>query len=94
MNEASTVDTFSLLDWGVTPWTVFVAFLVPLLLLAFIRKTYPTLRLALLAGIPLVVALPSPVVPRWWWMVVCGFGAAVALLALVDLLLIPRANRR
>jgi uncharacterized protein (DUF58 family) len=81
--------TFSLLSWGITPWTLLVLCLVPLLLLVRLQSIYPTQRLALLAGLPFLLSLPTPWIPEWWWMVPAVAGAVLALVAAGDLLSLP-----
>lgn len=89
MNSAEAAPSFSLLDWNITPWTVLLACLVPLLLLMYYGHTYPTRRMAYLAAIPFVLALPLPWLPEWWWIVVALAGASLAVLVSVDLITLP-----
>lgn len=80
---------FSLLDWGITPWTVLIACIVPLVLLIRLQSIFPTKRTALLACVPFVLTLPLPWLPDWWWMVAATAGAVLALAMVIDLLSIP-----
>lgn len=84
-----TQTTFSLLDWGITPWTVLVLCLIPLALLMWLQSIFPTKQLAFLAGIPFILSLPLPMLPPWWWMVVAFSGCVVSLIAVADLLTLP-----
>ena len=86
-------DAFSLLDWGITPWTVLVLFLIPLILLMRFGRIYPTRRLALLALIPVLLSLPTPWLQDWWWMVTAMAGAIIAAIAVFDLVTIPSTSR-
>ena len=59
MDVTSQVDSqFSLLDWGFTPWTVLALCLLPVLVMLIFQKVFPTKRLAWLAALPFVLALP------------------------------------
>jgi uncharacterized protein (DUF58 family) len=80
---------FSLLDFGITPWTVLLLFVLPLFILMRFQSVYPTRRLAWLSAVPLLIALPLPWLPDWWWMVVSLVGGVLAVLAVVDLLQLP-----
>ncbi len=84
---------FSLLDWGITPWTILALCLAPLLLLMFVQRVFPTQRLAWLAAIPLVLALPVPWVAEWWWLVPAFAGAIVALVVVGDLFSLPQLSQ-
>ncbi len=87
--NAATETTVSLLDWGITPWTLLVLCLIPLALLIRLQAIYPTQRLAWLAAIPFLLSFPTPWIPSWWWMVPATAGAALAVAAAVDLLSLP-----
>lgn len=90
MDKATALDSgFSLLDWGITPWTVLALFLVPLVLLMYAQKIFPTRRMIALAAVPFLLCLPIPAFPVWWWCVPAVCGALAALAAAFDLLLLP-----
>jgi uncharacterized protein (DUF58 family) len=90
MDNSSAVDSgFSLLDWGITPWTVLALFLVPLLLLIYLQRIYPTRRMFALAAIPFLLCLPIPAFPAWWWLIPALSGVTAAIVAAIDLLLLP-----
>ena len=82
----------SLLEWGITPWTVLFACLVPLAMLMYFQRIFPTRRSALAVAIPLLLTLPLPWLPNWWWMAPAICGALVALMHVVDLLTLPSAK--
>ncbi len=84
---------FSLLEWGITPWTVLLVALLPLFLLTYYQSTFPTRRLILLASVPVLLALPLPWLPAWWWRVVAVSGATLAVHAVLDLLTLPATHR-
>lgn len=87
----SSSQNFSLLDWGITPWTVLAICLVPLLALIVLQRTYPTRQLVWAAAIPFVMtlAIPWSWSPDWWWIVISAVGAGLALLAVLDLFSMP-----
>lgn len=90
MDKATAVDSgFSLLDWGITPWTVLALFLVPLILLMYVQKIFPTKRMFAVAVGPFLLCLLVPVFPAWWWYVPALSGVVAALAAAFDLLLLP-----
>lgn len=86
---------FSLLDWGITPWTVMILCLIPIVALIFVNRIYPSRRTVGAASIPffLSLAVPWSWSPEWWWMAVALSGAFVALLALIDLFSLPQPDR-
>lgn len=92
MQPEQAAQQFSLIQWGITPWTVMLACLIPLGLLMTLGKTFPSTRLAWLAAIPFLLAVPSPWLADWWWIVVSLSAAVIALLAVVDLLTLPATN--
>lgn len=83
---------FSLLQWGITPWTVLIVCLVPLLLLIWIGSTFPSRRMVLVVSVPFLLSLPLPWIGDWWWMVVAVSGAVLALVLVIDLLTLPRTS--
>lgn len=91
----SASQTFSFLDWGITPWTVLGICLVPLLALMFFQRTYPTRKMVGAAAIPFVLTLGIPWSwsPDWWWILIALVGAALALVVLLDLFSIPLARQ-
>jgi uncharacterized protein (DUF58 family) len=89
MNSEPAAASFSLLDWGITPWTVFLACLIPLVALMWFGRTYPTKRMAWLSSLPFLLSLPLPLMPEWWWLVVALAGAGIGLILAVDLLTLP-----
>ncbi len=90
MNPIQTAEPFSLLQWGITPWTVLLACLLPLALLMTVGKTYPSMRLARLTCLPLLLTLPIAWLPTWWTWVVALVALALALIAVLDLFTLPR----
>ncbi len=88
-SAASQVTEFSLLNWGITPWTVLILCLVPLLLLMLVLRVFPTKRLVFLALIPFGLCLPIPMAPDWWWLVPAIGGAVAGLIAIMDLFSLP-----
>lgn len=93
MDREQTALQFSLLEWGITPWTVLLSALIPLVLLMRLQRTFPTRRLATLSALPFVLALPLPWMPDWWWLVSATAGGAIGLVATADLLSLPRSDR-
>ncbi len=94
MNSAiEPVTPFSFLDWGITPWTVLICCLVPLLLLMRFQRIFPTERTAVLAALPFVLALPLPWLPPWWWVLSATAGGIIALVAVADLFSLPTLDR-
>lgn len=88
MNADNQIE-FSFLDWGITPWTVLAACLIPLVLLMVFQSIFPTKRAAYAAAIPFLLSLPLPWMPAWWWMLVAFTGSVVGLIAVADLLTLP-----
>jgi uncharacterized protein (DUF58 family) len=86
---------FSLLDWGITPWTVMIVCLIPIIALIILNRIYPSRQAVWAASIPLLLSLGIPWSwsPDWWWAVVGLSGAGVALVALIDLFTLPRPER-
>ncbi len=82
-------NSMSIIDWGVTPWFLMLLLLAPLLLLFWLRQIYPTRRLGLLAGIPMVCVLATPWMPPTYLNVVVAIDAIVVVLAVLDLFLLP-----
>jgi hypothetical protein len=82
---------FSLIDWGITPWTALLVCALPLLALMFFQRIYPTGQFAWLASIPfwLSLLIPWSWSPSWWWMMVALSALVIALLAALDLLTLP-----
>jgi uncharacterized protein (DUF58 family) len=82
---------FSLLDWGITPWTVLILCLIPLAALILLNRIYPTRLMVWASSIPFVLSLGVPWswAPDWWWMVIALAGGCLALVAMVDLLSLP-----
>ncbi|MFO1063367.1 MAG: DUF58 domain-containing protein [Pirellulales bacterium] len=78
-----------MLQYGITPWTILAISLIPLLILAIVRRTYPTWNLALMLVLPLVLTLPLPWLWKWWWIVVAAVDGAAVLAAFIDLLTVP-----
>jgi uncharacterized protein (DUF58 family) len=69
---------------GVSPWLLMALAVVPLVLLMWLRKTFPTGRLALLAAVPFLMSLLIPWLPAWWWYLVVGADIAIVIVATVD----------
>jgi uncharacterized protein (DUF58 family) len=89
MPAEATIEPFSLIQWGITPWTVMLACLIPLVLLMLVGQTFPSKRLAGLAAIPFVLSLPIPWAVDTWWMVVAVVAAGLGLWIVVDLFSLP-----
>ncbi|MEZ6135823.1 MAG: DUF58 domain-containing protein [Pirellulaceae bacterium] len=89
MDSTKTEPPFSLLDWGITPWTVLALFLVPLLLLMFTQQTYPTRRVGGWAAACFALCLPIPWAVDWWWYVPAFASGALAMFAIGDLFSLP-----
>jgi uncharacterized protein (DUF58 family) len=87
-----TAEPFSLIQWGITPWTVMLACLIPLVLLMLLGQTFPSKRLAGLATIPFILSLPIPWATDTWWMVVALVAAGLGLWIVVDLFSLPATN--
>lgn len=92
MPTSPTPTQFSLIDWGITPWIVMLACLVPLVLLMVLGKTFPSSRLAALAAIPFLLSLPIPWAIEAWWVVVAAVATVLGLWATFDLFTIPNPN--
>ncbi len=92
MQSEQATEPFSLIQWGITPWTVLLVCLIPLALLMTLGKTFPSSRMAWLATIPFLLALPSPWLADGWWMVVSIVAAGLALLVVIDLLTLPMVD--
>ncbi|RMF37633.1 MAG: DUF58 domain-containing protein [Planctomycetota bacterium] len=88
MNTAQQA-SFSLLQWGITPWTVLALALLPLLLLMRFQRTYPTMRCVYLCAFVFALSLPIAWMPDWWWMIPATVGAVTALVAAIDLVTLP-----
>lgn len=89
--QSNAAAEFSLMDWGITPWTALLVCAVPLLGLMFFQRIYPTLRFAWIASLPfwLSLMIPWSWSPVWWWMMVALSAVFIALLAAVDLFTLP-----
>lgn len=83
---------FAAFDWSVTPWVLMLLFLIPLLLLAWLRRVYPTSRLAVLFCIPLLLSIFVPWTANWWLSVVFAIDGAVAVLAIIDGCTLPKVD--
>lgn len=85
---------FSLLDWGITPWTALILSVLPLLALIYFLRTYPARNAVWAAAIPFVLSLAIPFswAPPWWWIVVAIVGVGAILVAAIDLLTLPSAK--
>ncbi|MCR9292633.1 MAG: DUF58 domain-containing protein [bacterium] len=81
--------SFQLVDYGITPWSVLLLFLLPLALLMRYQGIYPTRRMAWLAAILFALSLPLPWMPDWWWMLLAVCGGVASLLVVADLLTLP-----
>ncbi len=92
MKPDTSGSAFSLFEWGITPWTVLVACLVPLLLLMWLGKTFPSSRMAWLVSVPFLLSLPLPWIGDWWWLVVGAISAGIGLVLVIDLLTLPNVS--
>lgn len=91
-SEAVDTASFTLLEWGITPWTVLFACLIPLALLMYFQRIFPTHRSSVAVAVPLCLTIPLPWASDWWWMVPASFGAFIALVHVTDLLTLPSAK--
>lgn len=86
-------EPFSVLQWGITPWTVLLLGLLPLLLLMALGRTFPSRRMVWLAALPLLLSLPIPWLSSgsasWWGWGVAVVGIALALIVTLDLFTLP-----
>ena len=82
-------ETINFESYGLTPWTILIVLLAPLLGLMVWGATFPTRRLGYLFAIPCLATVLLPAMPSWWWMVVAVIDALVLLVAFADLLTIP-----
>jgi uncharacterized protein (DUF58 family) len=84
-------EPFSILDWGITPWTVLLLCAAPLLLLVLLQRIYPSKRAAWLSVIPFVLSLlvPWSWSPAWMWLIPTFAAALLMAVAMIDLLLLP-----
>lgn len=80
---------FSFEQYGLTPWTVMVFAMLPLLVLMVVSRTYPTRRLAAIFTVPVLLTLLIPAMPAWWWILAVLSDVLLMVLALADLLSIP-----
>lgn len=85
-------NTFSLLDLGVTPWTVLLVCLLPFAFLMFFLSIYPTKRAAWLTSGLFLLSLPIPFL-AWWWIVPAIYGGVVGVGLCVDLLTLPSVQQ-
>ncbi|MCA9181013.1 MAG: hypothetical protein KDA51_06150, partial [Planctomycetales bacterium] len=87
------IEPFSVLQWGITPWTVLLLCLLPLVLLVSLGRTFPSRRMVWLAALPLIVSLPIPWLTsgwaNWWGWTVAALGFALALIVTLDLFSLP-----
>ncbi len=88
-----TAESFSVLQWGFTPWAALLLGLLPLLLLMALGRTFPSRRMAWLASLPLLLSLPIPWLPSGWanawgWGV-AAVGVALILVVTLDLFSLP-----
>ncbi len=86
----TTAEAFSFEQLGVTPWSVMILSLVPLALIILFSRTYPTRLMAAVFAIPVTATLILPLMPEWWWILVACIDLVVIILALIDLLSIPK----
>ena len=63
--EKSGID--SVYELGVSPWLLLLIALVPLVLLMWGWKIFPTGRLAVAAVVPFAMSLAIPWLPPAWW---------------------------
>lgn len=92
-NEALETSGLKLLEWGITPWTVLFACLIPLVLLMYFQRIFPTHRSSLAVGLPLCLTIPLPWAASWWWMVPASCGSVIALVHVLDLLTLPSPGK-
>lgn len=84
------LEPFSILHWGLTPWTVLLMCLLPLVLLMAVGRIFPTRRMVALAALPLLLSLPTAWLPTWWIGCVAVVGVALVLIVTIDLFTLPR----
>lgn len=85
-------DHFSILDYGVTPWTLLILIALPLLVLAYL-KIYPSRLTAWLTAIPFILSLPIPWAWSWYWLVPAVTGLTMTVLLFLELTLFLITNR-
>ncbi len=85
-------DQTTVYELGVSPWLLMLALLVPLLLLMFLRRTFPTSRLTALAVLPFLMTLAIPWLPVWWWYVIVLLDSAILLAAISDVWTLPKLS--
>lgn len=94
MDGAASPESFSWIDWGITPWTLLIFCAVPLLILAMAIGVYPSRRAARLSSVPLLLAFTVPWQwsPSWIWLLPAGAGCAIVVLAILDLFSLLRVH--
>lgn len=83
---AANKDHLSILEWGITPWTVLILCALPLLILIGFG-IYPTRRTALLTAIPFALSLFVPWAWDWYWVIPVAAGLLVIFFSALDLVL-------
>ncbi len=82
-------EKISVYELGVSPWLLMLAALLPLVLLMWWRKIFPTGRFALAAVVPLLMSLAIPWLPNPWWYVIATVDLTIVVVAIVDLWTLP-----
>lgn len=85
--EKSGID--SVYELGVSPWLLLLIALVPLVLLLWGWKIFPTGRLAVAAVVPFAMSLAIPWLPPAWWYFIALIDAAIVVAAIADLWTLP-----
>ena len=80
-------------ELGISPWLLMLALLVPLVLLMFFGRTFPTRRMTLLAVFPLLMTFAIPWLPLWWWYLVVLFDTAILFAAIADVWTLPNLSQ-
>ena len=76
-------------ELGISPWLLMLAALVPLLVLMWWRKTFPTGRFAQVAVFPFLMSLAIPWLPELWWYCIAAVDIVIVAAALFDLFTLP-----
>lgn len=76
-------------ELSVSPWLLMLAVLLPLILLMWWRKIFPTSRLAFVAMLPLAMSLAIPWLPDLWWYFIAAVDVSIVVIALIDLWTLP-----
>ena len=76
-------------ELGISPWLLMLAALVPLVVLMWMRKIFPTGRFALVAFSPFLMSLAIPWLPDAWWYSIAVIDFTIVVAAIFDLWTLP-----